>query len=121
MSRSSRTSSNLRSAEFEVIKEVTDNKRKRISDSINEEDEEDRSLNIYSDLPVSSCYHRVDFTCTEKELNNFNSLSKDARNQCTKTISRLFIFKGTRNEMISRSSISDLLGKIDKVYKSHIK
>lgn len=55
---------------------------------------------------------------TKSDMNKWNKLSLDAQELCIKTIARLFILKGSKNEVITSTHIGDALGALDNTYKS---
>lgn len=56
-----------------------------------------------------------------KQAQKFQSqLTKEAQEQCIQTIARLFLFKGTHKEMITRTQILETLSKIELEYKSYV-
>lgn len=59
------------------------------------------------------------FVTNEKKVRKFELLSKEAQNLCIKAVSRLFLFRGTKQEVVTRANILDTLAKIDSEYKTH--
>lgn len=59
------------------------------------------------------------YEVNEKKARKFESLSLEAQQQCIRAISRLFLFRGSKREVITRSQLLEYLGKIDLEYKAH--
>lgn len=57
---------------------------------------------------------------TDKQTEKWDKLNVDVQEQLVKTVSRLFLLKGSKNEAITRAHINETLEKIDKNYKIHI-
>ena len=60
------------------------------------------------------------FTITDAHQAKWTNLSMDAQALCIKTIVRMLVMKGARNEPVNRAQISDSLGMIDPNYKKHV-
>jgi len=71
------------------------------------------------DMPTESTVRHRDFPATAKELAAFDKLSDQAQKQCIRSVSRLFIFKGGRKEVVPRATISDCLSKVDPEFKKY--
>jgi hypothetical protein len=54
---------------------------------------------------------------SKTETSKWNKISVHAQELCIKTIARLFILKGSKNEVITTSHIGDALGALDTTYK----
>lgn len=57
---------------------------------------------------------------TEKQGNTWGRISNEVQVLCVKTITRLILMKGTRKEAVTRTHISESLGKLDKEYRKHV-
>lgn len=60
---------------------------------------------------------------SEKEQDAWDGLAKDAKQQCLKAVARLFLTKGARAEVITRTVVGETLAKVndsDGAYKKHI-
>lgn len=59
------------------------------------------------------------YEVNEKKARKFEALSLEAQQQCIRAISRLFLFRGSKREVITRGQLLEYLGKIDLEYKAH--
>jgi hypothetical protein len=86
-----------------------------------EENETDQKRSRLQNIERESCYEfeSAVFEGNAKKVQKFENLSKEAQEQCIKTICRLFVFRGTRKEVITRTALLDALAKIEPEYKSH--
>ena len=57
---------------------------------------------------------------TDRQRDTWTRILPEAKAQCVKAVVRLLVMKGARKEPVSRSHISDCLGKVDSTYKKHI-
>jgi hypothetical protein len=57
---------------------------------------------------------------SENDDSAMKKLSLDIQNSFVRSVVRFFLFRSGRNEVISRSSISDLLAKLDQSFRKHV-
>lgn len=55
----------------------------------------------------------------DKESDAYSVEPAEVRDQCLKTVVRLFLTKGAQGEPVSKTAVRDALGKIDADYKKH--
>lgn len=97
--------------------------RKRTLEVDLEDDEGHERVDLAFDFSGIARSYDLDtakLTVTEKEAAKFDRLPIDAQKSCVKAVCRLFLFRGSRQEGVSRKHIADVLNAIHPDYKTHV-
>lgn len=86
------------------------------------DDEEEEEEDPAEQFNFANVPHKFDpvaytFKLNQNDLYKWESIDEAARNQCVKAVSRLFLFKGSRREIIKQNQVLDALEKLDKNYR----